>query len=175
MRFGPVCPCKPFPPLHIAFLAALTLLLSGWTTCNAMFLFDSCQGSIPQPQISSLSPGTISLAAESVLLTVNGSGFASPSQILWNGSALQTTFVDSHHLQTAITRHTFESGERCADFRAVAGVDADFGMSQRRKLCHADAGHQLEGTVKAPRLHLAAWRSHAVPGGADEGVRPVRA
>ena len=125
MRFGPVCPCKPFPPLHIAFLAALTLLLSGWTTCNAMFLFDSCQGSIPQPQISSLSPGTISLAAESALLTVNGSGFASPSQILWNGSALQTTFVDSHHLQTAITRHTFES------FGGSAGSDVQISVQSQ--------------------------------------------
>jgi hypothetical protein len=122
MRFGPVRPCKPFPSVRIAFMAALTLLLSGWTTCNAMFLFDSCQGSIPQPQITSLSPGTISVDAESVLLMVNGGGFAPPSQILWNGSALQTTFVDSHHLQTTITRHTFES------FGGSAGSDVQISV-----------------------------------------------
>src|SRR6266852_3604872 len=31
------------------------------------------------------------------------------SQIMWNGSTLETTFLDSHHLQTTITRETFES------------------------------------------------------------------
>jgi len=109
MRSCLVNPCKPFPSVRIAFIPALTLLLSGWTTCRAIVDFNSCQGSVPQPQITSLSPGSIPGDAESVLLTVNGSGFAPQSQIMWNGNALQTTFTDSRHLQTTITQQTFDS------------------------------------------------------------------
>ena len=99
---------KPFPSVHLALVAVLTLLLSGWT-CNALFEFNSCQGVTAQPQIRSLSPGTIQGDTGSVLLTVDGSGFTPQSQILWNGSGLETTFTDSRHLQTTITRQTFES------------------------------------------------------------------
>jgi hypothetical protein len=109
MRSCLVGPCKPIPSVRIAFIATLTLLLSGWTTCNAIFGFNSCQGSVPQPQITSLSPGKIPSDEESLLLTVNGSGFVPQSQIMWNGSALQTTFMDSNHLQTTITQETFDS------------------------------------------------------------------
>ena len=109
MRSCLVDPCKPFPLVRIAFIAALTLLLAGWTTCSAMVDFNSCEGSVPQPQITSLSPGAIPGDAASVLLTVNGSGFAPQSQIMWNGSALPTTFTDSRHLQTTITQQTFDS------------------------------------------------------------------
>lgn len=98
--------CKPFTLMHVALVAALTLLLSGWT-CSALFV--SCQGVGSPPQIAALSPDTIPSDAESVLLTVDGSGFTAQSQIVWNGNALQTTFMDSHHLQTAITRQTFDS------------------------------------------------------------------
>jgi hypothetical protein len=98
--------CKPFTLMHVALLAALTLLLSGWT-CSALFV--SCQGVGSPPQIAALSPDTIPSDTESVLLTVDGSGFTPQSQIMWNENTLQTTFMDSHHLQTAITRQTFDS------------------------------------------------------------------
>jgi len=109
MRSCLVDPRKPFPLVRIAFIAVLTLLLAGWTTCSAMVDFNSCEGSVPQPQITSLSPGAIPGDAASVLLTVSGSGFAPESQIMWNGSALPTTFMDSRHLQTTITQQTFDS------------------------------------------------------------------
>jgi len=102
-------PCKPFPLGRIAFIAALTLLLSGWSTCTAMVDFHSCEGAMPQPQIAALSPGTIPGDSSSVLLTVNGSDFVPQAQIMWNGSALQTTFIDSGHLQATITQQTFRS------------------------------------------------------------------
>lgn len=95
----------PTPWIRVSLLAALTLLSSGWT-CRAIFL--SCQG--VTPQVMSLSPDTLPIDAEPVLLTVDGSGFTSQSQILWNGNALQTTFMDSHHLQTAVTQQTFSLG-----------------------------------------------------------------
>jgi len=93
----------------MACIAALTLLLSGWTTCSAIVDFNSCQSSVPQPQITSLSPGAVPGDAASVLLTVNGSDFVPQSQIMWNGNALQTTFTDSRQLQTTITQQTFNS------------------------------------------------------------------
>lgn len=92
--------------IRVALIASLTLLLSGWT-CSALFI--SCQGVVAQPQITSLSPDSISSDAQSVLLTVDGSGFTPQSQIMWNGSTLQTTFMDSNHVQTMISQQTFDS------------------------------------------------------------------
>ena len=109
MRSCLVHPCKPFPLVRMACIAVLTLLLSGWTTCSAIVDFNSCQSSVPQPQITSLSPGAVPGDAASVLLTVNGSDFVPQSQIMWNGNALQTTFTDSRQLQTTITQQTFNS------------------------------------------------------------------
>jgi hypothetical protein len=95
--------CKPFS--GIALISVLTLLLSGWT-CSGMFV--SCQG-VSQAQITSISPGNIPRDVNSVPLAVSGSGFTPQSQIMWNGSTLETTFLDSHHLQATITRETFDS------------------------------------------------------------------
>jgi len=97
---------KPFPWLRIGFIAALTLMVSGWT-CTAIIGFNSCLGVPTTPQITLLSPSAISVTADSVVLTVSGSGFVPQSQILWNGSALPTTFIDSQHLQAKITQQTF--------------------------------------------------------------------
>jgi hypothetical protein len=99
-------PRQTCPLIHIALIATLTLLLSGWT-CSAMFI--SCQGVGEQPQIISLSPDTIPSDANSVLLTVDGSGFTPQSQIMWNGNSLQTTFLDSHRLQTTITQQSLDA------------------------------------------------------------------
>ena len=109
MRSFLVNPRKLYPAVRIAFIAALTLLLSGWTTCSAVVDFNSCESSVPQPQITALSPGAVPGDAASLLLTVNGSAFVPQSQIMWNGSALPTTFTDSRHLQTTITQQTFNS------------------------------------------------------------------
>jgi hypothetical protein len=102
-------PRKPFPLVRIAFIAALTLLISGWSTCTAMVDFHSCEGAMLEPQIAALSPAAIPGDSSSVVLIVNGSDFVPQSQIMWNGSALQTTFIDSRHLQATITQQTFES------------------------------------------------------------------
>jgi hypothetical protein len=110
MRSRLVNPSGHLSLIRSAFAAAMILLFSGWTSCNGMFAFNSCQdGVLPQPQIVSLSPGTMPADAESVELVVGGSGFVSGSQIMWNENPLQTTFVDSRHLQTTITQQTFDS------------------------------------------------------------------
>ena len=101
--------CKPFHSVRVAFVGILILLLSGWTTCTAIVNFSSCLGTVPQPLITSLSPDPMPGNTESVVLIVNGSGFVPQSQILWNGSALQTTFMDSDQLRATITQQTFDS------------------------------------------------------------------
>ncbi|PYX31799.1 MAG: hypothetical protein DMG77_05505 [Acidobacteria bacterium] len=101
-------PGKPLPSVRIVCVAVLTLLVSGWTTCNAMLVVSGCESSLSQPQISSLSPGTIPGNTES-LLTVNGNNFVPQSRIMWNGTAMPTTFVNSHRLQTTITPQTLAS------------------------------------------------------------------
>jgi hypothetical protein len=98
--------CMPSPSIRIALIVVLILLLSSWT-CRIEF--DSCQGVALQPQITSLSPSSVSSDTNSVPLVVDGSGFTPQSQILWNGSTLDTTFMDSHHIQATITQETFES------------------------------------------------------------------
>jgi hypothetical protein len=84
----------------------LTFALSGWT-CSAIVGFQTCLGVGQTPQITSLTPNAISATATSVLLIVIGNNFVPGSQILWNGSTLATTFVDSQHLQATITQQTF--------------------------------------------------------------------
>lgn len=98
-------PCKPY---SIAFVLVLTSLFSAWT-CTAVVNFDSCPGAVPQPQILALSPDAVSANATSILLHVDGRGFVPQSKILWNGNPLQTTFMDSRHLQATIAQQTFES------------------------------------------------------------------
>jgi hypothetical protein len=97
---------KRFPWLRIGFVAGLSLTLSGWT-CTAIIGFQTCFGVPATPQITLLSPSAVAAYANSALLTVKGSGFVPQSQILWNGHALPTTYIDSQHLQTLITQQTF--------------------------------------------------------------------
>jgi hypothetical protein len=122
MRSSLVNPWKPFPWVRISLIAVLPLLLSGWT-CSAMFV--SCLGVVPQPQITSLLPDTLPSDANSVLLTVEGSGFTPQAQIMWNGSSLQTKFIDSRQLQTTITQQTFDS------FGGAAGSSVQISVSSQ--------------------------------------------
>jgi hypothetical protein len=126
MRSCLVKPCKPSPSIRVALIAVLTLLLSGWT-CSIEF--HSCQGAALQPQITSLSPTSVPSDANSVPLTVDGSGFTPQSQILWNGSTLDTTFMDSHHIQATITQETFES------FGGSAGSSVQISVRSQGSVC----------------------------------------
>lgn len=122
----PCKPCIPSPWIRVALIAVLTILLSSWT-CR--FEFESCEGIPPQAQITSLSPTRVPGDANSVPLTVEGSGFTAQSQILWNGSTLDTTFLDSHHLQATITQETFES------FGGSAGNSVQISVTSHRSGC----------------------------------------
>ena len=102
------CLITHYKPYYIGLVLVLTWLLSAWT-CAAIIDFDNCIDAVPQPHVTSLLPDTIAANATPVLLIVNGAGFVPRSEILWNGSPLQTTFVNSSNLQTMITQQTFES------------------------------------------------------------------
>jgi hypothetical protein len=54
------------------------------------------------PAIASLSPSRTSAGASAFTLTVNGSGFATTSQVRWNGAARPTTFVSGTQLRASI-------------------------------------------------------------------------
>ena len=101
--------CRPSPWGRIVSSVVLALLFSGWSNCSAIFNFGSCPSAVPQPVIISVSPDTIPDDGESVPLIVDGSSFVPQSQIMWNGNALPTTFTDSRHIQTTITKQTFDS------------------------------------------------------------------
>lgn len=100
---------KPFPSVRITFLAALTLLFSGWSNCTAIVSFNTCPSTVLQPVIIALEPDMISDDGESVPLTVDGTDFVPQSEIMWNGNALQTRFLDSRHLQATVTKQAFDS------------------------------------------------------------------
>lgn len=100
---------KYLPWFRIIFIPVLTLVLSGWTTCSGMFVWDSCPSQVPVPQIFSIAPGSMPGNLDSIVLTVTGTDFVSQSQILWNGNALETTFTDSQHLTTTVTRQILEN------------------------------------------------------------------
>jgi hypothetical protein len=96
--------CKPY---RVGLVVVLSFLLSAWT-CTAIVDFDSCTNPVPQPNVISLSPGTIPANAVPVLMVVDGTGFSPQSEILWNGNRLQTTFMDSRHLRVTVTQETLE-------------------------------------------------------------------
>jgi len=100
---------RPYPCVRIALLVVLTLLVSAWGTCSGFVNFNGCEGSGAMAQLTSLSPGAVPGNSDSALLTLNGGDFTSQSQVLWDGSAIPTTFMDSHHLQTTVTQETFAS------------------------------------------------------------------
>ncbi len=57
-----------------------------------------------QPQIQTLTPSSAVAGAPALTLTVDGYSFDSTSQVLWNGSTRQTTFVSSSQLTAQITQ-----------------------------------------------------------------------
>ena len=107
MRSCLVRSSKSSPWFRVGLLAVLILTLSGWT-CEGILRFNSCFGVSSTPQITSLSPIAISANTTTVLLIVIGNDFVPQSQILWNGNALATTFLNSQRLQATITQQTFE-------------------------------------------------------------------
>ena len=87
------------PVLSFPVLLAL-FFLSGCNATNPL-----CASSRPQPLISSLSPGTMTLAQvqQGAVLTIKGSQFVSSSVVVIDGKTLSTTVVGSQELQVTIS------------------------------------------------------------------------
>jgi CSLREA domain-containing protein len=56
----------------------------------------------PQPAITSIDPNSVPAGSNDFTLTVNGSGFVSGSQVVWNSTALTTTFVSPNQLTATV-------------------------------------------------------------------------
>jgi hypothetical protein len=54
------------------------------------------------PTLTSLSPNTAYAGSAAFTLTANGTGFVSGSQIVWNGTALTTTFVSATQVSASV-------------------------------------------------------------------------
>ena len=57
---------------------------------------------VNQPSITSISPATGSLGGAAFTLTVNGQGLTQGAVVLWNGTALATTFVSLNQLTATV-------------------------------------------------------------------------
>jgi uncharacterized protein (TIGR03437 family) len=56
----------------------------------------------PAPTLTSMTPSSITAGSASATLTVNGTGFAAGALVLWNGTPLATTFVNTRQLTTTV-------------------------------------------------------------------------
>ena len=80
--------------------ASVTVANAAGSTASAAATFTINPPVIPT--ISSLSPISVTAAGSGFTLTVNGSSFQSGATVLWNGSALTTTFVNSGQVTATV-------------------------------------------------------------------------
>ncbi len=66
------------------------------------FTVDASTTPNPVPTLSTLSPSTAAQGGSGFTLTVNGSNFASPAVVRWNGATRATTFVSPNQLTATI-------------------------------------------------------------------------
>ncbi|MGD0986986.1 MAG: IPT/TIG domain-containing protein [Candidatus Sulfotelmatobacter sp.] len=78
------------PPLFL--LGALAIFLLPAVSC-------SCPST---PSVSSLSPSSATAGGSGFVMTVDGNSFASNSVVVWNGTSLTTSFVNSKQLTATI-------------------------------------------------------------------------
>ncbi len=86
--------CKPMAIKISALLGALAILLLSIVSCG---------GCPATPSITSISPSSASAGAAGFSLTVNGGDFSNNAVVVWNGSPLATSFVNSNQLTAAIS------------------------------------------------------------------------
>ena len=85
-----------------AFSAAITVTDSSSPVQTAQKTLSLTIVTAAAPQISSVNPGSATAGSPAVTLTVNGAGFASTAGVVWNGSPLATTMVNSAQLNAAV-------------------------------------------------------------------------
>jgi hypothetical protein len=69
----------------------------------AIFLLPAVSCSCPStPSVASLSPSSATVGGSGFVLTVNGKNFDSNSVVVWNGTSVTTSFVNSKQLTATI-------------------------------------------------------------------------
>jgi hypothetical protein len=63
----------------------------------------SCGGCPATPSVASISPSSATAGAAGFVLTVNGNDFSNNAVVVWNGSPLTTSFVNSNQLTATIS------------------------------------------------------------------------
>lgn len=86
--------CTPMAKKMSALLGALAILLLPVVSCG---------GCPAKPSITSISPSSATAGAPGFSLTLNGDHFSSNAVVVWNGSPLTTSFVNSSQLTAAIS------------------------------------------------------------------------
>lgn len=93
----------PAASVATAGVAQVAVLDAGKNSTNTLPLIITTTGTVgTPPTLTSLNPNTSYNNVPSVNLAANGTGFVNGSVIVWNGTAMQTTFVSGTQLTTTI-------------------------------------------------------------------------
>jgi sugar lactone lactonase YvrE len=79
--------------------ASVTVTTSGGASAGATFTINPPP---PPPTITSLNPSSAYAGGAAFLLTVNGTSFLSGAVVMWNGTALSTSFVNATQLTASV-------------------------------------------------------------------------
>ena len=93
-------PSSPQPQVPRTSRARLWLLLplAAALGCNAVVHFSSCLN----PSIASMAPGSATAGGLQFTLSITGSNFQVNSVVMFNGSALPTSFLNSRQLMATV-------------------------------------------------------------------------
>jgi IPT/TIG domain len=65
--------------------------------------------SVPPPSLTAIEPDTLLVPSPDTEVVLTGENFNEYSQIMWNGSAEPTTYIDPEHLSTIVKPSTVEA------------------------------------------------------------------
>jgi hypothetical protein len=99
------------PASNVAAAGTITVSVSNpdKTASNQLPLTVTGTSAGTPPTLTSLSPSTAYNGSSGITVTANGKGFASGSQIVWDGISMPTTFVSSTVLTASIAATSFAS------------------------------------------------------------------
>ena len=112
----------------------------------------SCGGCPPTPGISSISPNTATAGGAGFVITVNGDSFRSNSVVVWNGTALTTTFVSGNQLTAEVSSSNIATADTAVVYvytPANSGQNVVTGTSvtANSNQCNAPGSNSISFTV----------------------------
>ncbi len=88
--------------LILAFVLPLVSFVTGCGNGGSTSTATKSALTSSPPTVTSLSPSTVAAGGQTFLLTVNGTGFTTQSEVRYNGAARSTTFVNSSQIKGTI-------------------------------------------------------------------------